>query len=399
MNNDLSGLQQYPFERLSQLKQGLNPPADLEHIALSMGEPQHPAPPFVIEALTDNMHSLSSYPTTKGSDALRASIAEWLKRRFNLGNGLIDADRHVLPVSGTREALFAIAQSVVDRQARRPLVFMPNPFYQIYEGAALLAGAEPRYLDCIEDNDFLPKLENISEQEWQNCQLFYLCTPGNPTGAVMPFEYLQNLIELSERYEFVIVSDECYSEIYFDEDNPPIGLLEACAKMGHDDFKRCLVFHSLSKRSNLPGLRSGFVAGDAEILKAFLLYRTYHGCAMASATQIASTVAWQDEQHVIENRRLYREKFDRVLSLLSDTLAPQKPQAGFYLWATTPVADTDFAQQLFVQQNVTVLPGRFLSRLSGRSSPGDNRVRMALVAPVEQCTEAATRINTLLANI
>ena len=303
----------------------------------------------------------------------------------------------MLPVSGTREALFAIAQCVIDRSATNPLLFMPNPFYQIYEGAALLAGASPRYLDCLPENGFLPDLDAIPASEWADCQLIYICNPGNPTGAVMSRSYLQELIELAHRHDFVIASDECYSEIYFDEGDAPAGLLGAAAQMGNDSFSHCLAFHSLSKRSSLPGLRSGFVAGDAELLKNFLLYRTYHGCAMPPATQTASAVAWGDEAHVIENRKLYRQKFEQVLQLLSDTLAPRKPQAGFYLWAQTPISDTEFARRLYAEQNVTVLPGRYLARDSAAGNPGLNRVRMALVAPLDECLDAARRINSLLA--
>ena len=399
MNKDLSRLHRYPFEKLAELKHDLHPPENLQHIALSMGEPQHPAPQFVLESLIDNLPRLSNYPVTRGMDALREAIAEWLVRRFSLDSQRLDPASNILPVSGTREALFAIAQCVVDRSVGNALVMMPNPFYQIYEGASFLAGAEPRYLDCTEDNGFLPDLDQVDSAHWARCQLIYICSPGNPTGAVMPTEYLQALIELAHNHNFIIASDECYSEIYFDEDNPPPGLLGAAEAMGVSDFAHCLVFHSLSKRSNLPGLRSGFVAGDSRLLKDFLLYRTYHGCALATATQSASIAAWQDEQHVVENRDRYREKFARVLDLLSDTLAPQKPQAGFYLWAQTPIADTEFTQRLFAEQNVTVLPGRFLSRDQNGSNPGTDRVRMALVAPLDECLEAATRINNLMSTL
>jgi N-succinyldiaminopimelate aminotransferase len=399
MNKDLSRLHRYPFEKLAELKQGLQPPKHLEHIALSIGEPQHPAPPFVVEALIAHLHQLSTYPVTRGSDALRETIAAWLAQRFSIKPEQIDSGANILPVSGTREALFAIAQCIVDRRAENPLVLMPNPFYQIYEGAAILAGASPRYLDCVESNGFLPDLDCISAAEWQRCQLIYICSPGNPTGAVMPLDYLQRLIELAQQYDFVIASDECYSEIYLDEDQPPPGLLGAAAAMGNDGFSRCLAFHSLSKRSNLPGLRSGFVAGDAAILREFLRYRTYHGCAMATATQTASAAAWGDEAHVIENRNRYREKFERVLDVLSATLAPQKPQAGFYLWPRTPIADTEFAQRLYAEQNVTVLPGRYLSRDQDGGNPGENRVRMALVATLDECLAAANRINQLLSTL
>jgi N-succinyldiaminopimelate aminotransferase len=399
MNKDLSRLQRYPFEKLAELKQGLQPPAGLDHIALSIGEPRHPAPHFVVESLIAHLHQLSTYPSTRGYDALREAIVAWLSRRFGIPRGQLDAERNVLPVSGTREALFAIAQCLIDRSAANPLLLMPNPFYQIYEGAALLAGARPRYLDCREENDFLPDLDSVSAAEWDDCQMIYICNPGNPTGAVMSRDYLQRLIELAHRHDFVIASDECYSEIYFDESRPPEGLLGAAAAMGNDDFSHCLAFHSLSKRSSLPGLRSGFVAGDAALLAQFLLYRTYHGCALPPATQTASATAWSDEAHVIENRRLYREKFEQVLQLLSATLAPQKPQAGFYLWAQTPLADTEFARRLYAEQNVTVLPGRYLARETAAGNPGENRVRMALVAPLDECIDAAHRINSLIATL
>ena len=397
MNKDLSQLQRYPFEKLAELKQGLQPPAELDHIALSIGEPRHPAPHFVTENLIAHLHQLSIYPSTRGQQALREAIADWLTSRFSIPPGQIDPESNVLPVSGTRESLFAIAQCVVDRSAANPLLLMPNPFYQIYEGAALLAGASPRYLDCLPENDFLPDLDAVPDSEWADCQLIYICNPGNPTGAVMSRAYLQKLIELAHRYDFVIASDECYSEIYFDEDDPPAGLLGTAAEMGNESFSHCLAFHSLSKRSSLPGLRSGFVAGDAELLRSFLLYRTYHGCAMPPATQTASTAAWRDEAHVIENRELYRQKFEQVLQLLSDTLAPRKPQAGFYLWAQTPISDTEFARRLYAEQNVTVLPGRYLARDSAAGNPGLNRVRMALVAPLDECLDAARRINSLIA--
>ena len=397
MNKDLSLLQRYPFEKLAELKQGLQPPAHLDHIALSIGEPRHPAPRVVVESLIAHMHQLSNYPSTRGHQALREAITAWLSNRFAIPVQRIDPDRHVLPVSGTREALFAIAQCLIDRSASNPLVMMPNPFYQIYEGAALLCGASPHYLDCLPESGYLPDLDAVTNAEWTDCQMIYICTPGNPTGAVMSSDYLRQLIELAHRHDFVIASDECYSEIYFDEQQPPTGLLEVAAAMGNDDFNHCLVFNSLSKRSSLPGLRSGFVAGNAELLEKFLLYRTYQGCALPPATQTASAVAWGDEAHVIDNRQLYREKFEQVLALLSDTLAPQKPQAGFFLWAQTPLPDTTFARRLFAEQNVTVLPGQYLARASAAGNPGLNRVRMALVAPLDECLDAARRINSLLA--
>ena len=399
MNKDLARLQRYPFEKLAELKQGATPPAGLDHIPLSVGEPRHPSPHFVIESLIAHLHQLSTYPSTQGQQALREAIAGWLGARFAIPPESIEPECQVLPVSGTREALFAIAQCLVDRRAANPLVLMPNPFYQIYEGAAILAGASPRFLDCRAENGFLPDLASVGDAEWDDCQLLYICSPGNPTGAVMSSCYLQRLIELAHRHDFVIASDECYSEIYFDETSPPCGLLGVSAAMGNPAFSRCLAFHSLSKRSNLPGLRSGFVAGDAALLKQFLLYRTYQGCALPPATQTASCVAWQNEAHVIENRSLYRQKFEQVLQLLSDTLAPQKPEAGFYLWAKTPIPDTEFARRLYAEQNVTVLPGRFLARDTAGGNPGENRVRMALVAPLDECLDAARRINSLLATL
>ncbi|MBL0950256.1 MAG: succinyldiaminopimelate transaminase, partial [Pseudomonas sp.] len=310
---------------------------------------------------------------------------------FGVPAGWLDAARHVLPVNGTREALFAFTQTVVDRDARG-LVVSPNPFYQIYEGAAFLAGAEPHYLPCLEAHGFNPDFEAVPAEVWQRCQILFLCSPGNPTGALIPVETLKKLIALADEHDFVIAADECYSELYFDEDTPPPGLLSACAELGRSDFKRCVVFHSLSKRSNLPGLRSGFVAGDAEILKDFLLYRTYHGCAMPVQTQLASVAAWNDEAHVRANRDLYREKFDAVLKILAPVMDVQRPDGGFYLWARTPGDDTLFTRDLFASEHVTVVPGSYLSREVDGVNPGAGRVRMALVAPLAECIEAAERI-------
>lgn len=391
MNPDLSKLHPYPFEKLAHLKSQVTPPEHLDHIALSIGEPKHAAPHIAVEQLITHTHLLSNYPTTRGSDALRIAIAEWLNRRYQL-NRAIDSNSEIIPVNGTREALFAFAQCVVDRTQPNALVMMPNPFYQIYEGAVILAGARPVFMNCVEENNFLPDLDAISDQQWRDCQLIYICNPGNPTGAVMPIEYLQKLIKLAHQHDFIIASDECYSEIYFDEASPPPGLLAAAAALGVDDYRHCVVFHSLSKRSNLPGMRSGFVAGDAHILKQFLLYRTYHGCAMPPMTQSASISAWNDEQHVIDNRNQYRIKFDTVIELLSGKMPLLRPDAGFYLWAKTPIADTDFAQQLYAQQNITVLPGQYLSRTVNGLNPGTRYVRMALVAPLDECRDAAIRI-------
>lgn len=395
MNPDLDKLQPYPFEKLTALLAGVTPP-DKTPIALSIGEPKHATPALITAALQEHLaKGLASYPLTKGIPALREAIGDWLCQRFTLPPHTIDPDRHVLPVNGTREALFSFAQAVIDR--RRPaLVMSPNPFYQIYEGAALLAGAAPHFIPCTRDNAYLPDFDAVSAQAWDDCQLLYLCSPGNPTGAVIPLQTLQRLIDLAERHDFIIASDECYSEIYFDESDPPAGLLQAAAAMGNTDFRRCVVFHSLSKRSNAPGLRSGFVAGDADVLAGYLRYRTYHGCALPLQHQHASIAAWRDETHVRENRRLYREKFDAVLEILDGTLDVGRPQAGFYLWPHTPLGDEAFARGLFERQHVTVLPGRYLSRDSDGVNPGAGHVRMALVASMDECVEAARRIRAFV---
>jgi N-succinyldiaminopimelate aminotransferase len=391
MNPNLDRLQPYPFEKLAALKQGIEPPASLSPIALSIGEPKHPTPAIIGDALLAHLHHLAVYPNTRGLPLLREVVAQWLTRRYRLPAGVLDPERQILPVSGSREALFAFAQTVIDARAQA-LVLMPNPFYQIYEGAALLAGATPRYLPCTAENDFIPDFDAVDADTWRRCQLLYLCSPGNPTGAVMDQATLTRLIALALEHDFVIAADECYAEIYLDEQAPPVGLLQAAVAMGHDDFRRCIVFHSLSKRSNAPGLRSGFVAGDAALIERFFAYRTYHGCAMPLQHQHASAVAWADEDHVIENRRLYREKFDAVIDILDGVLDVQRPAASFYLWPHTPIDDTTFARDLFAQQHVTVLPGSFLSRHTGGDDPGANRVRMALVAPLDECVDAAQRI-------
>jgi N-succinyldiaminopimelate aminotransferase len=391
MNPDLASLQPYPFEKLAALKSGIKPPVGLEHIALSIGEPKHPTPVFISETLIRNLHHLASYPATRGVPALRQSIAAWLQRRFRLPPGSLSPERHILPLNGTREGLFAFAQAMIDR-TRDPQVLMPNPFYQIYEGAALLAGAQPRYLSCTADNGFLPDFAAVDADTWRRCQIVFICSPGNPTGAVIPTETLQGLIRLAEEHDFLIAADECYSELYFDEADPPVGLLQAAAAMGHTSYRRCLVFHSLSKRSNAPGLRSGFIAGDPDVLDRFFQYRTYHGCAMPLQHQQASIAAWSDEAHVAANRALYREKFSAVLDILDDVLDVSRPDAGFYLWPAAPIPDTDFARGLFTAANLTLLPGRFLSREVDGLDPGAGRLRMALVPPLDECVEAAERI-------
>lgn len=395
MNQYLELLQPYPFEKLSLLKSQVSAPSHLAHIALSIGEPKHPPPNFAVQALSANLDSLASYPLTKGLPELRQTIANWATKRFQLKADSLSPEHNVLPVAGTREALFSFTQACVSAEPEAR-VLMPNPFYQIYEGAALLAGAEPYFLNCTDKHGFVPDFAAVDEETWKHCQLLFICSPGNPTGAVLDVQTLQNLIALADRYDFVIASDECYSELYFDEQSPPTGILQACAQMGRHDYRRCVAFHSLSKRSNLPGLRSGFVAGDANVLQPFLHYRTYHGCALPVPTQMASIAAWHDEEHVIANRELYRQKFAAVIDILGETLPLQMPDAGFYLWAQTPIDDREFAQQLFAAQNVTVLPGQFLARSTATGNPGQNHVRMALVATLEECVEAAQRIKAFV---
>ncbi|RMU75938.1 Succinyldiaminopimelate transaminase [Pseudomonas syringae pv. aptata] len=395
MNNAMQLLQPYPFEKLRALLAGVTPNPEKRPVALSIGEPKHRSPDFVAKALADNLDQMAVYPTTLGIPALREAIAGWCSRRFGVPQGWIDPVRNVLPVNGTREALFAFTQTVVNR-SDDGLVISPNPFYQIYEGAAFLAGAQPHYLPCLSENGFNPDFDAVSPDIWKRCQILFLCSPGNPTGALIPVETLKKLIALADEHDFVIAADECYSELYFDEQTPPPGLLSACVELGRKDFKRCVVFHSLSKRSNLPGLRSGFVAGDAEILKAFLLYRTYHGCAMPVQTQLASIAAWIDEEHVRANRDLYREKFAAVLNILSPVLDVQRPDGGFYLWPNVGTDDAAFCRDLFVDQHVTAVPGSYLSREVDGVNPGAGRVRLALVAPLAECIEAAERIRAFL---
>ncbi len=396
MNPNLEHLHPYPFAKLNQLKQGITPPVDKAHIALSIGEPKHDTPLLIHNALAQHSDGIAKYPSTKGVPELRTAIAHWISQRFAIPASDIDIDTQVIPVGGTREALFSFAQAVVDLSKPEPLVLMPNPFYQIYEGAALLAGAKPYFINTTEDSDYLPDFDSIPDTVWQRCQLIYICSPGNPTGTVISEQQQQKLILLAEKFEFIIASDECYTEIYDDENNPPQGLLETAYTMGNADFKRCVMFQSLSKRSNAPGLRSGFVAGDAAVLSKYFEYRTYQGCALPLPTQHASLAAWQDEEHVKENRRLYRQKFSAFIAILSDTCTINKPPASFYIWLKTPIDETDFAQQLFKQQNITVLPGSFLSRDAHDINPGKNHVRIALVAPVEECIEAANRIKQFI---
>ena len=393
MNPHFNDLQPYPFEKLKQLKDGIEPNPDLNAIMLSVGEPKHSAPDFVKQTLCDAIDGLANYPSTKGLLELRETIANWITKRFNLATSALDAESNVLPVAGTREALFAFTQALIDTSnSVKPTVVCPNPCYQIYEGAALLAGAETHYLNCNAEDDFIPDLDAVPATVWQRCQLLQLCAPGNPTGAILDLEYYKKTLELADKYNFVVSNDECYSELYRDENNPPLGLLDACQQLGRDKFERCIVFHSLSKRSNLPGLRSGFVTGDSQLIKYFFRYRTYHGCALSLPVQRASIAAWSDEEHVIENRALYREKFTAVNAILDGIIDFNLPSAGFYLWPKTPIDDVSFARDLYAQENLTVLPGSFLSRKTVDGDPGKSRIRLALVANLNDCIEAAERI-------
>ena len=402
MNSLLTRLHAYPFERLARLKSGAAAPAGLTPIDMWIGEPRHEPPASVLAALRENLHRLGTYPATAGLAELRAACAHWLQRRYRLPGGSVDPGTMVLPVNGTREALFAFVQAAVDRDAGAgaagagPLVLMPNPFYQIYEGAALLAGAEPHFLATTAQNGFLPDLDAVPESLWRRCQVLFLCSPGNPTGRVLPLEYLRHALALADRHGFIIAADECYTEIYLDERCPPPGLLEACLAAGHDRFQRCVVFHSLSKRSSVPGLRSGFVCGDPQIISRFLLYRTYHGSAMAVPTQLASITAWEDDEHAVRNRRLYQEKFERVLPILASCLEVEKPEGAFYLWPDVHTDDERFVRDLYASQAVTVLPGSYLARPALADNPGAGRVRISLVPPLQQCIEAAGRIREFL---
>ena len=390
MNPRLSCLQPYPFERLRALLSGAVLPP-LPPVRLSIGEPQHTTPDLVRSALVDSLAGLSTYPATAGLDALREAMAAWFTRRFGLPR--LDPATQVLPVSGTREALFAFAQAVIDPSRPSPVVVSPNPFYQIYEGAALLAGAEPAFLNQTARNAFAPDLESLTPDEWSRTQLVYVCSPGNPTGHVLDLDGWRTLFEYSDRHGFVIASDECYSEIYPDEAAPPIGALEAACALGRDTFPNLVVFTSLSKRSNAPGLRSGGIAGDAALLKQFLLYRTYHGCAMSLPVQHASIAAWGDESHVRDNRAQYRAKFEAVVPILEPVLDIRRPDASFYLWAGVPGGDDEaFAHGLFERTHVTVLPGRYLARDAHGENPGAGYVRIALVPGIDDCVEAARRI-------
>ncbi len=391
MNPRLERLHAYPFERLARLTAGAAPPGRLEPIAMSIGEPRHAPPPMVLEALRANAYRLDTYPSTAGLPELRTACAAWLERRNGLPAGRIDPDTMVLPVNGTREALFAFLQAAIDARGEA-LVAMPNPFYQIYEGGALLAGAHPYLLETTAANGYTPELEAVPETIWRRCQVLILCSPGNPTGKVLDRAFLRRALGLAEQHDFIIAADECYADIYLDERSPPPGLLASAAAAGLERFERCIVFHSLSKRSSVPGLRSGFVCGDPHIMSRFLLYRTYHGCAMPVPTQLASSSAWRDEAHAAENRRLYQEKFERVIEILSPVLPVEKPDGAFYLWTDVGDDDERFTRELYATEAVLVLPGSYLGRHGAHGNPGAGRVRISLVPNLAQCVEAAVRI-------
>lgn len=397
MNPRLNLLHTYPFEKLARLKAGVTPPKDLPHVAMSIGEPQHETPAFVLDTLKQNLHRLGSYPATIGLIEFRSACARWLERRFRLTPSVVNPETMVLPVTGTREALFAFVQSVVGSKAK-PLVAMPNPFYQIYEGAALLAGAEPYFLNTNAANGYIPDLDAVPAEIWDRCEILFLCNPGNPAGATAPRKYLEHALDLAEKHSFVIAADECYAEIYLDESAPPPSLLEAALSTGRDKLQRCVVFHSLSKRSSVPGLRSGFVAGDAAVISKFLLYRTYHGSAMAVPTQIASVAAWDEDTHAALNRKLYQDKFAKVLPILEPVLDVKRPDGAFYLWPDVGQDDERFVRDLFAEQNLTLLPGSYLAREAHGENPGAGRVRISLTASVDQCVLAAERIREFVAS-
>lgn len=396
MNPNLNHLQPYPFQRLRDLFQGLTPNPAYSHVNLSIGEPKHATPGIISEALANNLSGLASYPTTIGVPALREAINQWLQRRYKIP--ALNIDKAILPVNGSREALFAFAQAVIDSStSQQPVVISPNPFYQIYEGATFLAGAQPYFVNTTPDNDYVMDLTQVPVEVLKRTQLVFVCSPGNPSGKVMDIQAWKTLFELSDQYGFIIASDECYSEIYFDESQPPVGALQAAHQLGRDNFKRIVMFSSLSKRSNVPGMRSGFAAGDEEIIEKFALYRTYHGCAMNPAVQAASIVAWNDEQHVIHNRALYSEKFNAVTPILQKVWPKtQLPDAAFYLWINTEKDDTLVAKQLYQELNITVLPGSFLAREAHGLNPGKGFIRMALVASTEETIGAANRIKAYL---
>jgi N-succinyldiaminopimelate aminotransferase len=397
LNPRLEQLQSYPFQRLTALLAGNQPPSSVKPVSLHIGEPKHPTPAFIRDTLVASLGGLSAYPATLGSDALRLAIAQWIARRYGITQP--DPATQVLPVNGSREALFAFAQSVIDSSRPSPVVICPNPFYQIYEGAALLAGAQPEFINTLPGDNYAFDPGQLPDTVWQRAQLLYVCSPGNPTGKVLTLSDWKRLFEYADRYNCVIAADECYSEIYFDEAQPPLGALAAAAQLGRADFRKLVVFSSLSKRSNVPGMRSGFVAGDAAILKKFYLYRTYHGGAMSPPVQEASIAAWRDEAHVVTNRALYLEKFKAVIDILRPALPAEWPDAAFYLWLKTPIDDVEFTRRLYAAEGVSVLPGSYLARDVRGINPGTNRIRIALVASVEECVEAAHRLRRFAASL
>lgn len=392
MNPLIHSLHPYPFQKLAELIEGITPNPAKPLIKLTIGEPQHEAPAIVLETLAKSLSGISKYPSTKGELPLRDAISQWAKRRFKLEN--LNPDTQILPVTGTREALFAITQTLVGEK-QNSLVVSPNPFYQIYEGAGILAGAEMHLLPCSAETDYKVNYHNVSDDVWKRCEVLFVCSPNNPSGTITTLEEYAFLIEKAKAFNFTIVADECYSEIYFG-DQAPLGLLEACQILGNKDYQHCLIFQSLSKRSNMPGLRSGFVAGDASIMKPFLLYRTYQGCAMPIHHQDASVAAWNDEDHVVRNREIYTRKFDAVLEILSPVMPINKPEAGFYLWPKLTMTDEDFCTALYQEESVLVLPGSYLGREVEGINPGSHHVRMALVAEESECVEAAKRIRDFL---
>lgn len=399
MNPRLEQLQSYPFQRLTALLAGNQPPSSVKPVSLHIGEPKHPTPAFIRDTLIASLGGLSAYPATLGSDALRLAIAQWIAKRYAIQQP--DPATQVLPVNGSREALFAFAQSVIDTSGggEPPVVICPNPFYQIYEGAALLAGAQPEFINTLPGDNYAFDPGQLPDAVWQRAQLLYVCSPGNPTGKVLTLADWRRLFEYADRYNCVIAADECYSEIYFDEDKPPLGALAAAVQLGRPDFRNLVVFSSLSKRSNVPGMRSGFVAGDAAILKKFYLYRTYHGGAMSPPVQEASIAAWKDEAHVVANRALYLEKFTAVIDILRPVLPAAWPDAAFYLWLQTPIDDVEFTRRLYATEGVSVLPGSYLARETRGINPGTGRVRIALVATTVECVEAAHRLQRFAASL
>lgn len=399
MNPRLDALQPYPFERLAALLANTTPNAARPPISLAIGEPQHAPARMACEALVEQLDGVAHYPGTRGGEALRAAIGDWLSWRFNITRQTIDDKRHILPAAGTREALFSFAQAVIDPRTPGAAVAMPNPGYQIYEGATLLAGAEPLYLPCRADTGFLADLDALTPTDWDRVQLLYLCSPGNPTGAVADRRYLERALELADRHDFVIASDECYSEIYADEARPPPGLLDIAHAQGRDDFDRCVVFHSLSKRSNLPGLRSGFVAGDGRLLAEFLRYRTYHGATLGAHVQAASIAAWRDEAHVQANRARYREKYAAVMPVIAPLCDVVQPAGSFYLWPAFEASDEALTVAALRDENLKVVPGRYLARAVNGVNPGENRLRLSLVADTADCVEAVQRLARVCASL